>query len=168
MNDPEDTEATEDLDDLELLRGSDRALATDEYISKVVDSLSDDPSEGCRDEHALPQGRNRGLRPQGQKVAWSSDESEDTYEKLKNRKNTKRKRAITPRQKKNAAGQDQVVGKRPKKNTKQKPAKKARDFDADSDDLMEYTLPDYLQQRKVKFEKRMEKLRESGLKLPPT
>ena len=136
--------------------------------TEVVDSLSDDLSEGCRDEHALPQDRNRGLRPQGQKVAWSSDESEDTYEKLKNRKSTKRKRAIAPRQRKNAAGQNQVVGKRPKKNAKQKPAKKARDFDADSDDLMEYTLPDYLQQRKVKFEKRMEKLRESGLKLPPT
>ena len=35
MNDPEDTEATEDLDDLELLRGSGRALSTDEYISSM-------------------------------------------------------------------------------------------------------------------------------------
>lgn len=33
---------------------------------------------------------------------------------------------------------------------------------------MEYTLPDYLQNRRARFDKRMEKLKELGLRLPPT
>ncbi|KAL8757482.1 MAG: hypothetical protein Q9199_002175, partial [Rusavskia elegans] len=168
MNDPEDTEETEDLDDLDILRSSGRALGTDDYISRIVESPSEENSDADRPGNVRTQNGKREPHVQGQKVVWSSDESEDAYDKLKKRKTTKRKRATAPKQKRRVLEQDQVVGKRPKKNANQKPPRKARDFDADSDDLMEYTLPDYLQQRKVKFDKRMEKLRESGLKLPPT
>ncbi|KAL8646586.1 MAG: hypothetical protein Q9226_006794 [Calogaya cf. arnoldii] len=169
MNDPEDTEETEDLDDLDILHNTGRALGTEEYISRVVESRSEENSDANQPEDVRPRGKNRELHTQGQKVLWFSDGSEDAYDKLKNRKTTKRKRATAPKQKKRANEQDRVVGKRSKKNAGQKPSKKARVFDTDSDDLMmENTLPEYLQQRKVKFEKRMEKLRESGLKLPPT
>lgn len=134
----------------------------------IVESPSEENSDADRPGNVRTQNGKREPHVQGQKVVWSSDESEDAYDKLKKRKTTKRKRAPAPKQKRRVLEQDQVVGKRPKKNANQKPPRKARDFDADSDDLMEYTLPDYLQQRKVKFDKRMEKLRESGLKLPPT
>ncbi|CAO1605601.1 hypothetical protein XANCAGTX0491_009111 [Xanthoria calcicola] len=167
MNDPEDTEETEDLDDLDILHSTGRALGTDDYISKVVESLSEENTDANRPRIARPQNGKRQPQVQGQKVVWSSEESEDAYDKLKNRKTTKRKRATAPKQNKRALQQDQVVGKRPKRSANQKPPRTARDYDADSDDLMEYTLPDYLQQRKAKFDRRMEKLRESGLKLPP-
>ena len=63
---------------------------------------------------------------------------------------------------------DHVVGRRSNPNGNRKSTKKALDWGADSsDDLMEHTLPGYLQQRKARFDKRMEKLREAGLKLPP-
>ena len=48
-------------------------------------------------------------------------------------------------------------------------AKKERSWGDESDDdhLMEYTLPDYLQERRARFDRRIEKLREAGLRLPP-
>ncbi|KAL8913245.1 MAG: hypothetical protein Q9171_001892 [Xanthocarpia ochracea] len=168
MNDPEDTEDTDDLNDLEIIRSTGRTLGTDRFISKVVDSGIEETPDADQPENVPLQGRQCERYAPGQKVQWSSDDSEDAYEKLKNRKRTKRKRATAPKQKKTAAEQNQVVGKRPKKNASEKPPTKAKDFDPDSDDLMEYTLPDYLQQRKARFERRIEKLRESGLKLPPT
>ena len=39
---------------------------------------------------------------------------------------------------------------------------------SDDDQGMEYTLPTYLQQRRARFDKRMEKMKEIGLKLPPS
>ncbi|KAL8996383.1 MAG: hypothetical protein Q9169_004106 [Polycauliona sp. 2 TL-2023] len=168
MDDPEDTEATEDLDDLDILRGSGRALETDDYIKRIAESQSDDDPDEKLPENKSLERIKRPLHTQGQKVAWSSEESEDAYDRLKKRKTGKRKRAPTQKQKRRPAAQDQIVGKRHKKNTDQKPLRKARDFDTDSDDLMENTLPNYLQERKVRFDKRIEKLRESGLKLPPT
>ncbi|KAL9031679.1 MAG: hypothetical protein Q9196_000312 [Gyalolechia fulgens] len=104
----------------------------------------------------------------GEKMEWSDDDSEDAYEKLRNRKG-KRKKTATATRKRKAADIDQMVGKRPKKSGAQKGPSKARDWGADSqEDLMEHTLPDYLQRRKASFDLRMEKLRESGLRLPPS
>ncbi|KAL8839389.1 MAG: hypothetical protein Q9170_001783 [Blastenia crenularia] len=110
----------------------------------------------------------RDVHGGGEKMVWSDDESEDAYEKLRNRKSKKRKRASTTSRKWKGAEKDQMVGRRPKKNGVKK-VSKPRDWGVDSeDDLMEHTLPDYLQRRKTRFDKRMEKLRESGLRLPPS
>ena len=38
---------------------------------------------------------------------------------------------------------------------------------SDEEDLMEHTLPEYLQSRRTRFDRRTEKLREAGLRLPP-
>ncbi|KAL8690307.1 MAG: hypothetical protein Q9224_004436, partial [Gallowayella concinna] len=177
MDDPEDTEDTQDSDDLEILRNARRALGTNEYINTtervlgVVEPASEETSNADQHLNAPSIRRKRETHAQGQKVEWSSDDSDDAYAKLKARKSTKRKRAAEPKQPKQpkkASGQDQVVGKRARKNAIQKRPAKDKDLFADSeDDLMEHTLPDYLQQRKARFDKRMEKLRESGLKLPP-
>lgn len=102
-------------------------------------------------------------------MVWSDDDSEDAYEKFQNRKGSKRRRGVATRQRKGAADWDQIVGKRTKKNGTNKGSAKPKDWGADSEeDLMEHTLPDYLQQRKARFDRRMEKLRESGLRLPPS
>lgn len=39
--------------------------------------------------------------------------------------------------------------------------------ESDDDQLMEYTLPDYLKNRRARFDKRTEKLQAAGLRLPP-
>lgn len=103
-------------------------------------------------------------------MEWSEDDSEDAYDKLQNRKSSKRKRASTTTKRRTRAAKEyQIVGKRRKKNDTKGDSAKTKDWGADSEeDLMEHTLPDYLQRRKARFDQRMEKLRESGLKLPPS
>ncbi|KAL9115713.1 MAG: hypothetical protein Q9227_000081 [Pyrenula ochraceoflavens] len=61
-----------------------------------------------------------------------------------------------------------VVGKSVASSKKTKP-KKQRTFGDESDDdaLMEWTVPDYLRERRDRFDSRVEKLREGGLRLPP-
>ena len=47
-------------------------------------------------------------------------------------------------------------------------SKSLKDLGDSDDNMMEYTLPDYLQRRRTQFDKRTEKLKEAGLKLPPS
>lgn len=104
----------------------------------------------------------------GEKMEWSDDD-DDAYERLRNRKGSKRKKTVTATGKRRAVEENQMGGKRPKKVKVRKGSSETRDWGADSEeDLMEHTLPDYLQRRKARFDLRIEKLRESGLKLPPT
>jgi SNF2 family DNA or RNA helicase len=44
----------------------------------------------------------------------------------------------------------------------------AEELVSSEDELMEYTLPDFLQRRRSQFEARMQRLKQGGLKLPPT
>lgn len=106
----------------------------------------------------------------GQKVGWSDDDSDGAYTKFKNRKKKSKvgvkKEKSGPQRKKKRKGEDMLNGQL---------AKKPRiygvdidDTDKDDDDQPEDPLPDYLQNRRAKFDKYMEMLKESGLKLPPS
>lgn len=106
----------------------------------------------------------------GQKVGWSDDDSDTAYTKFKNRKNKSKvgvkKDKSGLQRKEKRKGEDMLNGQL---------AKKPRvygvdtdDTDKDDDDQPEDPLPDYLQKRRAKFDKRMEMLKESGLKLPPS
>ncbi|KAL8721057.1 MAG: hypothetical protein Q9225_002168, partial [Loekoesia sp. 1 TL-2023] len=180
MEDPEDS------DDLDIIESTRKYLGTGEYIASVLPSFMflaymltrtaevaepvlDRRSESRPDENAHSKPRARDAHGRGEKMEWSDDDDEDAYNKLRNRKSNKRKRTAASIQKRNAAEKNQIVGKRSKKNAVHKASSKTKDGSADSeDDLMEHTLPDYLQQRKARFDKRMEKLRDSGLRLPPS
>ncbi|KAL8779483.1 MAG: hypothetical protein Q9194_001426 [Teloschistes cf. exilis] len=163
-------EDPEDSDDLENLDGPHRTLRVDEYIStEVVEPASEASSHSEQPSDSLFRSRKRAAHQIEQKVEWSDDESEDGYENLKKGKSKKRRRAAAPKQQKTVTKKDQIVGKRRKINGTLKASTKPHDWGAvSSDDLMEHTLPGYLQQRKARFDKRMEKLREAGLKLPPS
>lgn len=109
---------------------------------------------------------------EGEKVDWSDDDSEEAYKKFKNRKSDKRKKAAASTRKAKAVEKDNgIVGKKQKKiagDEKGKSGKERRWGDeSDDDQLMEYTLPDYLQNRRARFDRRMDKLQAAGLKLPP-
>lgn len=112
-------------------------------------------------------------------VILSDDDSDDiefndgeaAYKAFKTRKGRKRKRATASSRRARAAEHhDTIVGRRPKKD-ENPPARKRqmREYDdvSSDDELMEYTLPDYLQKRRAQFDKRMELLKQAGLKLPP-
>lgn len=101
------------------------------------------------------------------------NDGEAAYNKFKNRKSLKRKhssasarKAKTPRM----ADPNSFVGRRPRQDAKTRPTRPWREYGEEyfsDDDLMEYTLPDYLQKRREKFDRRTEHLKQSGLKLPP-
>ena len=99
---------------------------------------------------------------------WDSDE--DHYEKFKKRKSLKRKRVAAGARKDEAVANQTSKpqnGARTKGSERQKKEKQWGDASND-DQLMEYTLPSYLQERRTGFDHRYEKMNASGLKLPPT
>lgn len=123
----------------------------------------------------------------GEKVQWSEEEEVGaTYNAFMNRKSLKRKRAAASTRKAKASGHTAsllasgskpIVGKRPedarwsKSKGKQKMPVTERAYgehSGEDTELMDETLPDYIKNRKVLFEKTREKLGEAGLKLPPT
>jgi DNA excision repair protein ERCC-6-like 2 len=107
----------------------------------------------------------------GVKIEWSDEDDGDVYEKFKNRKVATRKRTAATKRK--AQGATTKAGK--KKRVKEdddsdhkKPKKEQRErVDDSDDDLMDYSLPDYLKDRRSKFDHRKEVLKQLGLKLPP-
>lgn len=104
---------------------------------------------------------------EGERVDWSESDSGEAYAKFKSRKYVKRKKDAASTRKAKSNGKDSKR-KRGEGSGKDK-EKKGKDQGSDSDDnLMEHTLPDYLQDRRSKFDKRVEMLKASGLKLPPS
>lgn len=115
----------------------------------------------------------RDAHAEGEKVDWSDGDSEEAYTKFKNRKAVGRKKVAASNRKAKAA-ENGLAGakgsKKRKKNDEMKnQPKKVREYGDNSDeDLMEHTLPDYIQDRRAKFDKRVETLKHYGLKLPPS
>lgn len=108
----------------------------------------------------------------GEKVEWSEDDDSDANKKSKARKSVKRKAAAASTRKAKAIEKERaVVGKKQKKITNEGKLKNGKEKqwgdETDDDQLMEYTLPDYLQSRRARFDRRTEKLQAAGLKLPP-
>ncbi|MCJ1403848.1 hypothetical protein MMC11_007071 [Xylographa trunciseda] len=115
-------------------------------------------------------GGHQHVQSTKEKVDWSEDEDSGAYEKFKNRKAVKRKRAAACTRMAKAIEKDNNNGKKSRnyKENGVSTEKNTKHFGDDSDDnLMEYTLPDYLQNRRARFDKRTETLKEAGLKLPP-
>ena len=116
--------------------------------------------------------RQHDARPAGERIHWSSeDDSEEAYKQFKNRKSVKRKKAAASTRKAKAVEKESGVGKKQTTQTGNGKSKKAKEKQwedaSDDDQLMEYTLPDYLQNRRKRFDERTEKLQAAGLKLPP-
>ena len=137
----------------------------------VGKQISDESSAAENHDPVAPT-RVRDARHDGEKVDWSEDDESDAYQKFKARKSVKRKAAAASTRKAKAIEkQRDVVGKRQRtiiKDGKVTNGKEKQwDDQTDDDQLMEYTLPDYLQNRRARFDKRAEKLQAAGLKLPP-
>lgn len=102
----------------------------------------------------------------------SFNDGEAAYNQFKNRKAAQRRKSTGKTRKANISKpktKDSIVGRRERGSNKGKKLWKPRDYDqvSSDDDLMEHTLPDYLQKRRLIFDKKKERLLEAGLKLPP-
>jgi DNA excision repair protein ERCC-6-like 2 len=131
-----------------------------------------------------PSRKRRHLAPAGpERLEWSEEDSanegETTYKKFQAKKSDHRKRALRSTKKAKAieaeirqreSGKTATgVGKRVSKTRRASEPKDGAWSDSSSDEeLMEWTLPDYLKERRARFDARAEKLKAGGLKLPPS
>ena len=151
---------------------------------------SDDSATPTEDDTSPPHIiSNRFKRPKpaighSKKVQWSDDESNDgakaTHKKWKARKSEARSRAIMSTKKAKAIEAERNpppkstgsghtgVGKKVKKRKRRVKEKSYGDETSEEDELMEWTMPDYVQRRRAGFDKRREQLKEGGLALPPS
>ena len=114
----------------------------------------------------------RDVHHDGEKVDWSEEDDTNAYKKSKARKPGKRRAGtVNSRKAKGIEKEKDVVGRKQRKITIDGKVKKGNEKVwgdvTDDDQLMEYTLPDYLQNRRARFDRRAEKLQAAGLKLPP-
>jgi DNA excision repair protein ERCC-6-like 2 len=156
-------------------------------VHRLATSESSSAGEATVLDHSGEDGppRKRPHLPptEPERLEWSEDDSanqgENTYKKFQAKKSDHRKRAIRSTKKakaieaeirqreggKTATG----VGKRISKSRKASEPKDRAWSDGSSDEeLMEWTVPDYLKERRARFDARAEKLKAGGLKLPPS
>ena len=184
---------TESEDDPEFTRSTKRQLEQDEYSdgelrvpsregypltmylgraeSETNDSTTAD-EEGTADE-VVTSRRIHDDESRGERITWTEEDFDGPnmmYETLKERRSLKRKRENgTWRAKGNLKGEGHGTGSKTSKDTKRNSEKKPRDYGNDIEDCgMEYTVPDYLQNRRAHFDKRVIELKDAGLKLPPS
>lgn len=167
---------SESDDGLDMIENSDsKELNFDEYfgIAKAdeaeVMSISSDTEASGQKENKRK--RTTYGKDKGERIAFDDDEDSDAaYNKFKKRKSESRKKAIasTKRAKSRAAGSS-LVGLRPKTVIKVKKTKELvyGEESDDENDLMENTLPDYLQKRRSSWTQRRETLGNAGLQVPP-
>ena len=145
-------------------------FAADAEEAEVMSISSDsDASGGQKDKNKRK--RSTYGKEQGERIAFDDDESSDAaYSRFKKRKSDSRKKAIASSKKaKKRVGGSSLVGLRPKTVIKVKKQKELvyGDESDDDNDLMESTLPDYLQKRRSSWTERREKLGNAGLQIPP-
>jgi DNA excision repair protein ERCC-6-like 2 len=164
--------------------------AVDSYIAEVHELETSESSSSSKavdlDEYGEdePSRKRRRLPPsEPERMEWSDQDSanvgEAAYKHFQAKKSDKRKRAIRSTKKAKAieaenrqreSGKTSTgVGKRVPGVPKTSEAKERVWGDATSDEeLIEWTVPDYLKERRARFDARVEKLKIGGLKLPPS
>ncbi|KAK5948015.1 hypothetical protein OHC33_010943 [Knufia fluminis] len=173
-----------DSDDLDA-RTTKRNTKTHTRSSSSV-SFSDAADLSPYGDNEPPRKRRKGKIPEhATKVVWSDSEGEDAgaaaYKKFKALKPNSRKQAMRSTRKAKAIeaennpppkkGKDEGhtgVGRQAAKK-KRESRIAAYDSGVPSDEEgMDHTMPDYVQDRRNRFNERSEKLKEAGLALPPS
>ncbi|RMZ36376.1 hypothetical protein AFCA_005629 [Aspergillus flavus] len=178
LENPDATTASSDDDDLDVSRP---AMPYKADLSRTTSKSEVTPrptpkSEIPVEERSSPLNNPTpviDLEVQTDSDDTSFNDGEAAYQAFKNRKALKRKRtSMSARKSKTpkVVHPESFVGRRPRQGGRPTPRRPLREYGDEvpsEDDLMEYTLPDYLQRRRQQFERRAEHLKESGLKLPP-
>ena len=180
-----------DSDDLDIIDSVRKDLSTDAYINsrslsplvfaslillvEIVHPTTATESEDQSDHVPVQRPRMRDNQTTGEQVDWSDDGgSDEVYKTFKDRKSAKR-RKIAPGVRNAKAREKNGIAhtsKQSKQSGRKEKSRKQKDWGVvsgdDENDLMEHTLPEYLQERRSKFDKRMVLMKEAGLKLPPS
>lgn len=129
------------------------------------------------DETSSDRKKKRNRVPEGERIAFSDDDEDEShvYEQFKRRKTDQRKRtAARTRKAKAAASASSIVGRKPKTAIRLKDDKPAHlvkhdtyGTDSDSDEAPETALPQFLKDRRSKWEIHRGDLGTAGLHLPP-
>jgi len=173
-----------DTDDLDAQPAKRNTRTHTRSSSSVSSSAATDLSPYGDNEP--PRKRQKGRIPEhATKVVWSDSEGEDAgviaYKKFKSKKSLSRKQALKSTRKAKALeaennpppkkGKDEGhtgVGRQaPKRQKKQRIAEYDSVLPSDEEG-MDHTMPDYVQERRNRFNERSEKLKEAGLALPPS
>jgi SNF2 family DNA or RNA helicase len=160
-------------DGLDMIKSNDgKELSFDDFFEAAEAEEADMISIASESDGS---GQKRKLttygKEKGERIAFDDDEDSDAvYQQFKKRKGESRKKAIASSKRAKAkVNGSSVVGRRPKTIIKVKKDRE-RVYGEDSDDdndLMETTLPDYLQKRRSSWADRREKLGNAGLQIPP-
>lgn len=119
-----------------------------------------------------------------ERLTWDtsgfSDDEDDLWEKQKQKKSAAKKKAqkstrkaraiekeINPPPRPKAAGATTGVGRQAAKRKRARVREYGDESNPD-EDLMEWTMPDYVRKRRAKFDERTERLKAGGLHLPPS
>jgi hypothetical protein len=172
-----DSSDTDLEDHLDPKDGPSTTRASDESFSK---SEAINLSEYGDNEP--PRKRPKPIIAEPERIRWSDEDStndgEAAYKNFKARKSKARKNAVKSGKKARAIEADNVPasfrtqdrageGKLGKRKSHTKTAKSAYEAMSSDEDLMEWTVPDYLKERRARFDERMKHLRQGGLRLPP-
>ncbi|TVY29622.1 Switch [Lachnellula hyalina] len=163
-------EQTEDEDAFESRNGRGKAVvSTDDYIKRIVGTpAGTDSDSDVEITDIRPSNLSKGKRKVGEKVQWSDDESDNAYEKFKNRKATKRKKIAATNKKIKAKAKDAATGTKKAKANGEPVKKKERMWGDESDDgMMDDNVPLYIINRRKDFDHKHEQLAAAGLQLPP-
>ena len=173
-------------DDLDMVKGTGKETSFDEYINsveagkEVVEVSSEDGMESGQDsadDIGFKRKRSAYRKKQGEKIAFDDEEdSDNAYNQFKKRKTVARRKtaASNKRAKEKFAAKGSMVGRKPKtvipvKDTRKN---KGRDGDLSEEDedeaLMETTLPEYLKQRRSRWDRKREEMGIDGLQVPPS
>jgi SNF2 family DNA or RNA helicase len=162
-------EGEDSEDGLDMIPGKDQNISFDEYMDEIGMENRDTVKVSSDDGDDM--SNNRKHKAKGERVAFTDDEDSDAaFKTFQARKTVKRKQEAAQRAKtKKNANKNSMVGKRQK--TVLDPNKcKERHYDDPSDDdeaLMESTLPEYLQSRRVAASLKHDELGDAGLQFPP-
>ena len=169
----DDGEGSDDDSDLDIVQTSAREVDLLQVLESDKPSSEDSPNQGGNGNRAAK--RRRDGTPDGERVDFSDDgdSAGAVYEKFKNRKTDARKKIAARTRKARAAAADSIVGRKPKTAIKlkdQRPAKLVRHdtYGTDSDsDAPETALPQFLKQRRSKWDIHHTEFGDAGLILPP-
>jgi SNF2 family DNA or RNA helicase len=103
------------------------------------------------------------------KIGWSDSDDENAYEKFKNRKKTKRQKTAATKKRLKTKAKDSAASRKKAKDNGEAPEKKERVWGDDSEyEMIEESMPEYLQDRRREFDKNHQLLNDAGLKFPPS
>ena len=165
---PRHDESSSSDDDLNIAESVRKQLQTEEPTATDCGSTTDDGFD-----HSPRPHKRRKRTYHGERVGFSDADSDEAYATFKKRKSVQRKNAAASTRRAKAAEKKEKSSRDgPSASTSaRRPAalreEKTWGEISDHEDLVGNTLPEYLQSRRARFDRRTEKLREAGLRLPP-